>query len=89
MSLLAWRAARRSAVLQTRALGARGDFKQSYGFRGGAAVAQEPKRADRQSGRNPREKTKKQRSNDDVSSYVQGALGQDEDASAAFRFLID
>ena len=43
MSLLAWRAARRSAVLQTRALGARGDFKQSYGFRGGAAVAQEPK----------------------------------------------
>ena len=89
MSLLAWRAARRSAVLQTRALGARGDFKQSYGFRGGTAVAQEPKRADRQSGRNPREKTKKQRSNDDVSSYVQGALGQDEDASAAFRFLID
>ena len=43
MSLLAWRAARRSAVLQTRALGARGDFKQSYGFRGGAAVAQGPK----------------------------------------------
>ena len=43
MSLLAWRAARRSAVLQTRALGARGDFEQSYGIFGGPARAQEPK----------------------------------------------
>ena len=43
MSLLAWRAARRSAVSQTRALGARGDFKQSYGLAAASAVAQEPK----------------------------------------------
>ena len=56
MSLRAWRAARRSAVLQTRALGARGDFKQSYGFRGGTAVAQESKERPTKSGRNPREK---------------------------------
>ena len=43
MSLRAWRAARRSGGVERRALGARGDFKQSYGFRGGTAVAQEPK----------------------------------------------
>ena len=89
MSLLAWRAARRSAVLQTRALGARGDFKQSYGFRGGAAVAQEPKERDDKAAETRAKNASKQMSNDDVSSYVQGALRQDEDASAAFSFAHD
>ena len=88
MSLLAWRAAPAQRGLQTRALGARGDFKQSYGFRGGAAVAQESKELGPKAAETRAKNASKQTSNDDVSSYVQGALGQDEDASAAFSLLM-